>query len=334
MKTKLQTALIVLTTILNISHSHADVNSNSEICCSEAGNACCPVELNENKRSKAEEFLPVTLPFEYKNRLITLQVGLISAEDTHEFILDTGAPTFITDSVVRTHDLMPFDSETVYDINHYEQKVDLYSIRKLHLGNSEIKNVKARSSSMVEQMPLLKDRPYSGLLGANAMKNSIWIINYNCREITITKDIDTVPLPGEVFSGKMKTDELNRPIITVNLAEEQSLDFIIDMGYNGSMLLPKKFMTKPLFNDSLSFSSNDRISSGFDSKISSINYKFIKEIAMGEMKLENIKSSTAGNNTEALIGNEFLENYIVVLDFVNDLVTFLPADETCGNHCC
>jgi hypothetical protein len=332
MKTKLKTGLIILTTILNISSNHADANSAS--CCSEGGNACCPMEMDESKRSKTEEFLPVTLPFGYNNRLITLQVGLASAEDTHEFILDTGAPTFITDSVVRTHDLTPFDTETAYDVNHYEQKVDLYSIRKLNLGSSEIKNVKARSSIMVEQMPLLKDRPYSGLLGANTMKNTIWIINYNCREITITEDIDSMSLPEEVFSSKMKTDELNRPIISVNLAEEQKLDFIIDVGYNGSLLLPKKFMAKPLFNDSLSFNSNDRISSGFDSKMSSINYKFIKEIAIGEVKLENIKSTTAGNNTDALIGNEFLEDYIVVLDFVNDRAFFLPADETCGNHCC
>jgi hypothetical protein len=335
MKTKLFIGFMVLTTTINFFANYSQANNKKESCCmNRIKDACCSNEIKHENKGLNNENYSSLIPFGYNNRLLSVKVGLSSADDCHEFILDSGAPTFITDSVAKTHDITLINTETVYDVNHNEQTLDKYCFRKIFLGGRELKNVNANSSNMVDRMPLLKNRPYSGLLGANSMKNNIWIINYDRREITLTNNIDSLPMPNEAFSAKMTTDELNRPTVLVKIGENQTLSFIIDLGYNGSILLPKKYMEKPIFTDSLNFTQNERLSSGFASEISQINYKFIKELSLGEMKLHNIKASSSGNNTEALIGNEFLEKYIVILDFIHEKVTLIPYVRPYSNQYC
>ncbi len=47
---------------------------------------------------------------------------------------------------------------------------------------------------------------------------------------------------------------------------------------------------------------------------------------IGNMELENVKASTNDSNSPALIGNEFLEKYTIVMDFVNKNMAFVPSE--------
>jgi len=286
---------------------------------------CCLSEImlaTENTLNKNSVSI---VPFSYNNRLISMKAGITNDQDQHEFILDSGAPTFLTDSMIKVHDLSEIKSETSYDADGNEQKMSIYYIKTMEIGGKKIKNTSAVSSQNVSKMPLLKGHHYAGLLGANAMRNSIWIINYQQHKITLTDNIENIKIPKDALSAKMKTDELNRPAIDVNIDGKLNLTFIVDLGYNGSMLLPQKLLSKPLFNDSLSFSKNESLSTGFASNVKQVEYKFLKNISIGNRNLENVKASTTGKNCEALIGNEFLENYIVILDFINKRIIFLEV---------
>lgn len=274
------------------------------------------------------------VPFEYNNRLIKINASLNSSDEKHDFILDSGAPTFITDTITKKYDLAYLGSETAYDADGNVQKIHFYDIPEIGIGNKKVESTTCASNEKVSAMPILKGHNYAGLLGANAMKNHIWVINYNCREITLADHRETLALPKNSCSAKMSLDEWGRPMIVATLSGKEKLCFIVDVGYNGSLLLPKKYFSKPLFNDSLSYAESTTLSTGFATGNAQMNYKFLSNIAIGTLNAANVKSSSTGNNKDALIGNEFLENYIVVLDFLNGQLTFLPADDDCKKNCC
>ncbi|MCX6256859.1 MAG: aspartyl protease family protein [Bacteroidia bacterium] len=215
------------------------------------------------------------VPFDYNNKLIKLNIGIKSGQKRHEFILDSGAPTFITDSLAGVYDLKYMNSETVYDTNGNTQNIDFYNIKSIEIGNKQFKEIKAASNKDVACMPILKRYQSSGLLGANVMRNSVWQINYNRREITLTDKSENLPLPGSAHHVRMKTDELGRPVITVTIAGKHKLDCIVDVAYNGSLLLPDRFFSKPVFNDSLSYSISEKYTSGFETQIKQMDYKFL-----------------------------------------------------------
>jgi len=274
------------------------------------------------------------VPFEYNNRLIKINASINSSEEKHDFILDSGAPTFITDTITKKYDLDYIGSETAYDADGNAQKIHFYDIPEIEIGDKKVESTTGASNEKISAMPLLKGHNYAGLIGANAMRNHIWVINYNCREITLADNIETLSLPENTVTAKMRLDEWGRPMINATISGKEKLSFIVDVGYNGSVLLPKKYFSRPIFNDSLSFNESTKLSTGFVSGNTQMNYKFLNNISIGNLNVENVKASTTGNNKDALIGNEFLENYIVVLDFLNGQLTFLPADDDCQKNCC
>lgn len=293
----------------------------------------CASTKNESLKNNSINYL-TRVPFEYNNRLIELTVGMEVRKGNPAFILDSGAPTFITDSLTEAYDLEYIHSEIVSDINGNEQKVNLYYIKSVDICGMKFENIVAASNSNVSEMPILKGHHYAGLLGANLMKKSIWKINYKCREIILTDKSEKLSVPDDIHYVEMKLDELGRPVIKVNIGEKQDVKFIVDVGFNGSLLLPDNYLSKPIFQDSLAFIKRVKFSAGFETGVKQINYKFLKNISIGHLNLENIKVLVSDNNAMALIGNEFLERYIIIMDFVNERLAFLPAEKFCSTKCC
>lgn len=274
------------------------------------------------------------IPFDYNNRLIKLNIGINSDQNNHVFILDSGAPTFISDSLAEVYDLTYLNSETVFDVNGNTQRMDFYNIKSIEIGEKQFKGIETASNEQVSNMPILKGHQYAGLLGANAMKNSIWQINYNCHEILLSDKSENFSLPDSTYSVKMNLDELYRPYITIVIAGKYRVDCIVDVAYNGSLLLPDRFFNKPIFNDSLSFSKKEIYSVGFEAITKQIEYKYLQNISIGDMKLENIRASASGSNNIALVGNEFLEKYTIIMNFLDKRMAFMPIEEKCNVGCC
>lgn len=212
--------------------------------------------------------------------------------------------------------------------------MNFYNIKNISIGNKQIKGILAGSNKEVASMPVLKNHGAVGILGANIMLHSIWQINYRSKEITITDKFENLQLPCDAHIVKMKHDELSRPHITVIIAGKYKVDFIVDVAFNGSLLLPDRFFSKPVFNDSLTYSKQVNFSAGFGTQTKQMEYRFLQYIIIGDMKLENVMASSSGNNSIALIGNAFLEKYTIIMDYVNKNIAFLPIDEKSKMPCC
>lgn len=279
--------------------------------------------------SKSSKNYMACVPFAYKNRIINLKANINGGDKEFDFVLDSGAPTFITDSVLNASSLEFLNTAEAHDANNNQMQVSSYRISSLNISGKNIKNIEASNSSFVQNMAVLKGRANGGLLGANAMKNAIWMINFKNKQIKITDNINLLNITSNAFETKMGTDANGCPVIDVNIGLKHKHTFVIDLAYNGSVLLPAKYFKKSIFNDSLSFTKNEKLSTGFASDIKQNSYYFLKKFEFGTLSTENIKSSSSGKNTRSLIGNEFLENYIVVLDFIHGKFILIPySDES------
>jgi hypothetical protein len=269
--------------------------------------------------------------FEYNNRLISFFASVNEGANKFRFILDSGAPTFITDTVVKQHRIASAEQATAFDVNGNEQPVNIYHLRNIVIGGREFRHISAAGSEQTSGMAVLKNRAEGGLIGADVMKEGIWMIDYHKRSITLTDRIDSLNIPAGSFTAKMHKGENGSPVIEAVLPGNRKMSFIIDLGYNGSLLLPYNRMNEELFNDSLGYVKNEIVNAGIKSSVQQQQYRYIKTFKSGTIELENVKASTTGNNTKALIGNEFLEHYIVVLDFVNRGLTLIPqcTDDLC-----
>ncbi|NUM31059.1 MAG: aspartyl protease family protein [Bacteroidetes bacterium] len=277
---------------------------------------CCTKAYKKNKITN--------LHFDYKNRIINFKAKINDGKKYYDFVLDTGAPTFITDSVLHEHALELLSTTEAIDANQNHQEVNIYNINSILLSDKRIFNIEAAHSAGVNNMAVLKERANGGLIGSNAMKNSIWMIDYKNYEIKITDNVDLLQIPKNAYITKMSKDNFGCPMIKIDIGNFKKLNVVIDLAYNGSVLLPASFINKPIFNDSLTFSKNEILSTGFASEIKQNSYFFLKKLEFGNLNLKNVKCSTSGKNTRALIGNEFLENYIVILDFIHNKFILIP----------
>jgi hypothetical protein len=266
------------------------------------------------------------LSFDYKNHIIAFSANINSGKD-YRFILDSGAPTFITRQVVQDHHLRSNASAIAYDVSGNEQNIEFYTLDNITIAGKSFHHIEAAGNELTASMQVLKDRADGGLIGADIMNKYIWMINYQDRKIIITDHLDSLSIPENAIVSPMGTDNAGSPVIEVSLSGEKKLPFIIDIGYSGSVLLPAGKSTADIFNDSLSYSKREKLSTGFESSIGSHEYKFIRRFSAGNLNKENVKASTTGANTKALLGNEFLEDYTVVLDFRNKQLILIPAKD-------
>lgn len=280
---------------------------------------CCTKTFSKNKIT--------SIPFNYKNRIINFKAKINGGKKDFDFVLDTGAPTFITDSVLNEHSLELLNSTDAVDANQNKQGVNIYRINSISFNDKNINNVEAAHSDQIHNMAVLKDRANGGLIGANVMKHSIWMIDFASNEIKITDKIELLNIPENAFITKMSKDIYGSPVITVDIGDKKRHDFVIDLAYNGSVLLPASYFSKPIFVDSLTYVKNEKLSTGFASDVKQNSYHFLKKFESGNLNLSNVKCSSSGRNTRALIGNEFLENYIVIFDFIHNKFIMIPRND-------
>lgn len=286
--------------------------------------------LNQKLRTSQPTSGISTLSFDYVNHLIRLEAGLNTSSESHDFILDSGAPTFITDTLVKVHNLIQGDAETATDVNGHQLDINRYKVNSLQLGDYKLGNLDVWSSEKIKEMPVLRHYEGEGLIGADVMKHLIWKIDYGCRQITLTRSIDSLHLPAGTRFTIMRMNSDGNPVIRANIGGKKSRDFIVDLGYNGSVLLPAHILKRELIEESVSYNSNQSVATGFHSNSGPVKNAWLKQFKSGSLQFEHIKAITAGNNTKALVGNAFFENHILILDFINQRLFLLDPPKNCA----
>lgn len=170
------------------------------------------------------------LTYDIKDECILFNVEIEGK--TYRFLLDTGAPTTISDKIKGN---FPFlKEEEITDAATNTQKVNYVTIPEIKIGALTFKNF----AVMYQDMSLFEKLQIDGIIGANIVSKSAWDFNLANKKITISSTLDTKQVNNTFKKVKIQKTETGTPTLTLtyfNKIKEKNIYF--DTGYNGFFYL-------------------------------------------------------------------------------------------------
>lgn len=260
---------------------------------------------------------------------IVVSVRFHGLEGTYDFLFDTGAPNVISTELAEKLNLKPLTKDRVGSSNSLSQKTAFSKIDTIYIGDLAFSNTGViildfdRSPDMV-----CLGKKVDGIIGSNLMRQAIWQINYQDQTLTITDDTATIAIPNQMeIPFKPKTQGTPRIAAQVN-----GVDFklTVDTGKKrGIDLTAAEFKQVHKTFDTLRITRGFGIvSSGiFGVERDTLLMAKVPNVKIGAYELDTtvftIKKK-AGN----LVGNDFLNNYIVTINWQNNRLYLAPVKDT------
>jgi hypothetical protein len=265
------------------------------------------------KKEKIEELtFKQDIPFQEDKGFIIVKI-LINNK-LQRFIFDTGASTIIDKGFAKTLSYKRIGSQVHQDALGHKQVLKKIQLKEITIGAVHFNSVIANIADMRRlKMDVCVD--VVGILGANMMNKAVWQIDYQRHTITLTNSSDslTQPINKQVVSfyavGK-GTPKIRLSSDSTYLDEAE-----LDTGSNGGINLSKDVL--PSRFESQNFvkilgNTNGLFTSRNDTSATTI----IPNLVLGDrLTVQNAVVTFNSTMPFALIGNHFLRNYLVTIDW-------------------
>jgi hypothetical protein len=242
-----------------------------------------------------------TVPFEVvKGKLV---VNVIFEGNTYKFILDTGAPTSISEALYEKLTPTILAKIPVSDSGNQVDSLMLVSLSGIGFGGltfDEIPTLVAKNNPVFECFQV------DGFIGSNLLRNSVVQFDKPNRKIVLTDDVARLKLNKKTASD-MYLDWQSSPIISVRAKQKNKakIDMLLDTGMEGF----------------------------FDLSID--NYNTLLK-SFGENGLFIVKGVATGSNSMGLFGLATQSTQyrleIPVLDINSTIFQNVPIETTVGDH--
>ncbi|MGS2727135.1 retropepsin-like aspartic protease [Psychroserpens sp. BH13MA-6] len=271
------------------------------------------------------------IPFHYDYSSIIIEV-MIDGQ-AYNFMFDTG------------NDLTSIDNELISKINTKSNNVsneisdarniksnnEYISIDNIKIGNIQFKNIGAQifDHSPFEQVFSCGNK-ISGIIGSNLMRKAMWQIDYKNKVIRFTDRIEVFDL-SNTYKFKTNSGRYGDAKIAIKLNGISS-DYTFDTGYSG--FISTNLNTFENLNATNTIQNTKALVTTFTANSASLEekiYGYISNIQLGAIHIQN-KIVGFGKNQSNLIGNEFLENYLVTLNWNDEIFYLKPVKEVLNNE--
>jgi hypothetical protein len=270
--------------------------------------------------------------FEYVSKWIVVKVKLIGSDKEYDFIFDTGAQTVISDTLLK--ELNPDSySKINFKVNTKKNAFsnELVTLNGLELGGAKFNSVSALVVKSSEYKMLNCVSPW-GIIGCNIIKTSNFQIDYKNKRITITDNLENLTNLENVKWITYRTKNQETPIIPVTINNKYNIDLIFDTGLSGGIKISSSEMYKSIFENykgnfaKYTTRSAITISDNSDNKpYEGLLFK-TTSLIVGDNETKDFVITVNSNNekgSSGLIGNEYFENFIIILDYKNKRVGFI-----------
>ena len=256
------------------------------------------------------------VPFEMRMGLIIVKVKIEGEE--YDFLFDTGAPNVVSYELSEKLQLKPVGKTYTRGSQGQRNKVDYANLQKITIG--EISYTETTAAIMnLKKAVVLDCMELDGILGANVMRNSIWQINYQKQQLTLTNStdslsfsnhLDTIPfIPQHTGTPKIKIQV--GPVIQSGITIDTGASGHIDLNYNTY----KKTKTRlPNMPKTTGYGSSSSGIYGIGEPDTLVYFK-PDSIQIGTVQLQNQICYASMGRTSSTLGTRFLENYIITLDW-------------------
>lgn len=273
--------------------------------------------------SKAQEKQYITqsnyafsIPFELVNNYMIVKVTIEG--QVYDFLFDTGAP-LCSDATLAANIKKDFvTKKELVDAQGMAKTLAIYTLPVLQL--SEMNWFKAPfytfDFSHGNKGSGLK---VAGVFGASLMKDAIWQIDYKQQKITLTDQIDSLKINEHVKAFAFRKNTTKTPCLDITLGTEQAT-ILVDTGSPfGISLQTASFPILQAANEP-HIRTDTRL---FGEKIDSSYQIQKRNITLNKHHtFEQVAIKLSSALSSSLMGNEFLNDYKVTIDWFYDTIYF------------
>lgn len=255
------------------------------------------------------------VPFALEGHPILIKARLNNSQKEYVFIFDTGALTIIRQEVAIELNLAKGIEIEGNDSAGKSKSINLVTLEKIRVGNMEVRDCAAG----VTDFSGIFAPKTAGILGSNFFRHFKVTIDYRKKELILSRDKKqtTVQTNASIipFEADMKMGFA--PVIECMVDGKIEGTAIIDTGFPGIVSLPLA-MTKKTnsFKAGNVIASKGSMTFGLFGGTDMDYGVRIDAFKVGDIKLKNTPSSS--NSLKAghiLLGNKFLENFLVTLNY-------------------
>ncbi len=266
------------------------------------------------------------IPFIIEGHQIIVKAKVNHSQKEYTFILDTGALTMMREKVVKELSLPKGIEVNAGGTGGNVKKINLVQLDSVIVGNVEVK----KCASGLTDFNSIFPHKIDGILGSNFLKHFKVTIDYQKKELTLSFNTKPVQLQSNEIRIPIELDMLHgfAPVVECEIDGVLKDQGVIDTGLYGYIALPKTINKIPSFkNGSVIFSQGSMSFGMFGLGKKEDHALRLNNVKIGNLKLQNIPAKSHGHNDgQILIGNKFLEKYIIVLNYPAKELILRPID--------
>jgi len=266
------------------------------------------------------------VPFEYRLGLIIVPVKIQGKQ--YDFVLDCGAPNVVSKQLAESLGLDATVTQTTFDSQGNEEDLDFVQLDEITVGGVVFKDMGAAVADLQAEVEVGCLR-IDGFIGSNLMKHAVWEIDYEKQVITFAHAIDSFAVDLEHVEVPFSTNLVGTPFIDVSIEGQTEEKVTVDLGSNGGIMLSME-----TYHKVKSAGFNLPASIRYGTTASGIYGRGAPDtvlyLGMHTIQLETESVSTTlvsfARNRETTIGNRFLKNYRVILDWKASKLMLTPIN--------
>jgi hypothetical protein len=281
------------------------------------------------KRGNAvQQNFKLTVPFVSRLGLIIINVKINGL--SRDFILDTGAPTVISQELADELKLKHISQTNTTDSQGKKEVLNFVQLPYVSINTIEFANIGAAIAD-IKKSNEIKALKVDGIIGANLMRKAIWYIDFVRNEITITNTTDSLKnIKGKFETLRFKQDISGTPKIDIEYNGFVEKDVTFDTGSNGefssSFATLLKIKNKKQAIKTAKGFGNKSVGIFGNTKLDTTYFAKIDSIKMGEIKLKNLAVSYE-NAKAKTIGLGFIKNYNTLINWTTKEIHFYKTSE-------
>ena len=283
--------------------------------------------LNLNQGQPIQQDYFMSVPYQEVNGKIIIEASLDN--NTYKFIVDTGAPTAISEELYHTLESQDLGTIPLSDQSGAIDSIRVVSVERITLGPIDFE----KTPAIVAKQPQILFQCYGvqGIIGSNLLRNTTIQFNSNKRQLILTDNPKNLKLKKKEGSTMILSKTQSNPFIKIYLRNGKTYvneEVLFDTGDNDIYTL-SNYVLKNVPKDMVLFNtlyeSTGSFSMGFHGTAKQENYLVVgvPQIEINGTIFKNVVTKTTYSETSR-IGSNLLDYGIVTLDYPNKTFYFEP----------
>jgi len=265
------------------------------------------------------EDIPVKgiIPFELKEHCIIVKGKVNGSLRQYDFILDTGALTFIDKEVAGELDL--------------KTRGNMAKMDTLEMGEVSIPNIFAFTTFNPEAFKR-HSITFHGIIGSNLLERFKVTLDYRNQKMIISPDNETTKGSAPGYRCKFTNHPVNyAPMVDCTINGNVSVKAMVDTGQPYSIVFPLEYLDKLSARGSRQLVKSKGIMIKWPNTKTTDSFIWrLKRFEMESLKINNLLCCFAELPrflSVPLPGRDYLAQFLITIDYPNDKILFVPYEE-------